>query len=392
MAEPNGAARVVVVVSHLGLGGAERQTLELLRQLRGTAWAPVRVICLSANVTPHGDDRARARLPPVDRLAEPADSISDAGVRSAVLSDRRTPTWFTPSIGSRADTAFWRSPRRARIISSIRNSHLPAGRVRRFALPLLIRRAAGVLVNSERGRQLVVRTCKVPPGRVALVPNGIDVDLLRNAAIPGTFRRELNIPPGSPVVAYVGRNARVKNIPRLLSVARKLLQANPDVRIVLAGEGLDPRLVAGTDLAAVPRLHCLGPRGDIPSLLCDATVLLLTSDSEGMPNVVLEALGSGVPVVATAVGDLAHILPERCGALVPPDTEQLVSAVLHVIGEAPAYRRAVEQHAAHIRATHSLQAMAAGTVDVWRRAARRARNDMVPSSRPEHGDRLTHSF
>ena len=380
-----------MVVSHLGLGGAERQTLELLRQLRGTAWAPVRVICLSANVTPHGDT--------VRELGYPLSIVSrssgfDLGrwraLRQLVRQENadvvHAVNWFASGYSILA------KPGRARVISSIRNSHLPAGRVRRFALPLLIRRAAGVLVNSERGRQLVVRRCKVPPDRVALVPNGIDVDLLRNAAIPGTFRRELNIPPRSPVVAYVGRNARVKNIPRLLSVARKLLQANPDVRIVLAGEGLDPGLVAGTDLAVVPRLHCLGPRGDIPSLLCDATLLLLTSDSEGMPNVVLEALGSGVPVVATAVGDLAHVLPERCGTLVPLDTEQLVSAVLHVIGEAPAYRRAVEQHAAHIRATHSLQAMAAGTVDVWRRAARRAPNDMVPSSRPEHGDRLTHSF
>ena len=121
----------------------------------------------------------------------------------------------------------------------------------------------------------------------------------------------MNIPGQSPIVAYVGRNARVKNIPRLLSVARQLLEAHPDVRIVLAGDGLDARLVAGTELAAHSRLHCLGPRDDVPSLLSDATVLLLTSDSEGMPNVVLEALGSGVPVVATAVGDIEQILPER---------------------------------------------------------------------------------
>jgi hypothetical protein len=46
--------RVVVVVSHLGFGGGERQTPQLLRQLRGTEWAPVRVICLSTSVSPHG--------------------------------------------------------------------------------------------------------------------------------------------------------------------------------------------------------------------------------------------------------------------------------------------------------------------------------------------------
>ena len=55
MGEFDSPVRVVVVVSHLGLGGAERQTVELLRQLRGTEWAPVRVICLSAQASPYGE-------------------------------------------------------------------------------------------------------------------------------------------------------------------------------------------------------------------------------------------------------------------------------------------------------------------------------------------------
>ena len=142
---------------------------------------------------------------------------------------------------------------------------------------------------------------------------------------------------------YVGRNARVKNIPRLLGVVRVLLRANADVRIVLAGDGLGPGLVAGTDLAVATRLFCLGPRGDVPSLLRDATVLLLTSDNEGMPNVVLEALASGVPVVATDVGDLARICCRRaCGALVPPDVEQLAAAILQAIADAATHRLAAE--------------------------------------------------
>ena len=87
-----------------------------------------------------------------------------------------------------------------------------------------------------------------------------------------------------------------------------------------------------------------------------------------MPNVVLEALAAGVPVVATAVGDLAQMLPERCGVLVPCDTEPLVAAVQRVIADAPAFARAVEGSSAHLRTTHSVEAMARGTVAVWRNA------------------------
>ncbi len=55
MSESGRPPRVVVVVSHLGLGGAERQTIELLRQLRDTEWAPVRVVCLSGRSRPYGE-------------------------------------------------------------------------------------------------------------------------------------------------------------------------------------------------------------------------------------------------------------------------------------------------------------------------------------------------
>lgn len=370
MAEPGDRVRVVVVVSQLSFGGAERQTLDLLRQLRGTSWAPVRVICLSANASPHGDAvRALGYPLSIVHRASRFDLGRSLALHRLLRRDAadvvHAVNWFASGYAVLA------KPRGARVISSIRNSHLPVGRVRRFALTRLIRRSDGVLVNSDRGRQLVVQTCKVAPARVSLVPNGIDVDRLRSAAPAGEFRQELGIPADAPVVAYVGRNARVKNIPRLLGVVRSLLQASPDVRIVLAGEGLDPRLVEGTDLANVSRLSCLGPRRDIPSLLRDVTVLVLTSDNEGMPNVVLEALASGVPVVATDVGDLAHMLPPSCGALVPPDVGQLSSAVLRVIADAPAYRRAAEQHAASIAATYSSQAMANRTIDVWRALALR---------------------
>jgi len=83
---------------------------------------------------------------------------------------------------------------------------------------------------------------------------------------------------------------------------------------------------------------------------------------------VLEALAAGVPVVATAVGDLAQMLPEQCGVLVPCDTEPLVSAVRRVIADAPAFAAAVEQYSTQLRATHSVEAMANRTVAVWQSA------------------------
>ena len=112
--------------------------------------------------------------------------MSVAGSRFDDCSGASGRGWCTPSTGSRAATRSSHNPGEPR--SSAAFGTVACRRdVRRSALPPLIRRAAIVLVNSERGRQLVIQACKVPPARVALVPNGIDVDLVRTTTLPGHF-------------------------------------------------------------------------------------------------------------------------------------------------------------------------------------------------------------
>ena len=371
MTLPPGPKRVVVVTSHLGFGGAERQTVALLRKLHGTPWAPIRVISLSDDVEAHSATLRELNYPiSIIRRRRSFDLVRCRELRGLLIRDEaevvHAVNWFASGYAILATT------RRARVVSSIRNSHMPAGVVRRCIFPRLVRRSAGVLVNSEQGRQMLLNECGMEPERITLVPNGIDVDHLRSTKRPGALRRELNIPSDAPIVAYVGRNARVKNIPRLLDVVSRLLPAHPRLHVVITGIGLGPEAIAATELAAVPRLHCLGPRHDVPSLLCDATVLLLTSDSEGMPNVILEAFAASVPVVATAVGDIPQMVPPGCGELSPPDAAQLTFAVLRVVANAPSYRCAVDRYSDYIQANHSVQAMATGTVNVWKTAALRA--------------------
>jgi glycosyltransferase involved in cell wall biosynthesis len=222
------------------------------------------------------------------------------------------------------------------------------------------------VVNSERGRQLVTAECHVPFDFVSLVPNGLNLDRVRQG-VPGSFRGQFGIPRDVPLVAYVGRNAKVKNIPRLLAVVRRVLSEQTSVHFVIAGEGLDDTIVAGTALERERRLHCVGAVDDVPSLLCDTSVLLLTSDSEGLPNVVLEAMAVGVPIVAPAVGDLPGAVPSSCGILVPPDVDKLANAVVKSLAtkvSSNCTRLAPE----HIARTWSTETMAKRTIAVWRGA------------------------
>jgi glycosyltransferase involved in cell wall biosynthesis len=166
-----------------------------------------------------------------------------------------------------------------------------------------------------------------------------------------------------PLVAYVGRNATVKNIPRLLAVVRRVLSKHPSAEFVIVGEGLNRTIVAGTALEYERRVHCLGIRDDVPALLSDATLLLLTSDSEGLPNVVLEALALGVPVVAPAVGDLPHLVTEDCGVLVAPDVAELTSAVMSTLAGLQWGNTLVRAN--HVAECHSIETMVTQTTAVW---------------------------
>ena len=364
------APSVAVVVTQLSYGGAERQTVELLRALRGTAWAPRQIICLSDEVKPYGST--------IRGLGYPLSVIPRAGgfdlrrslrLRRQLVKDGiaivHAVNWFA------AAYCLVSAPRGTRVVSSIRNSRMPATPIRRLVFRHLLRRSAAVLVNSESARHLVLDQCRVPADRLTVVRNGVDLERLRRAAVPGAVRRELGIAPGVPLMAYVGRNARVKNIPLLLDVADRLIASRDDLHVVIAGQGLDRHILANTKLDREPRVHCLGAREDIPSLLSDATVLVLTSDSEGTPNVVLEALAASVPVVATAVGDVAHLLPAGCGAIAPADADALASAVLRILSLGSAHKPGFDLYAKSIVENYSVPLMVSGTTDVWKQTAAR---------------------
>jgi glycosyltransferase involved in cell wall biosynthesis len=367
----NAAPNVAVVVSQLSYGGAERQTVELLKALHGTPWAPRQIICLSDDVMPYGST--------IRSLGYHLSVIPRSGgfemqrvrqLRRQLVEQRiaivHAVNWLA------AAYCLVSAPRGTRIVTSIRNSRLPATRMRRLLLRYLLRRSAAIMVNSESARTLVLDECGMSPDRVTLVRNGVDLERLRKAAVPGAVRRELLIPEDAPVVAYVGRNAKVKNIPLLLDVAERLLSSRLDLHVVIAGEGLERHILAGTNLAHEPRVHCLGARQDIPSLLSDATVLVLTSESEGTPNVVLEALAASVPVVATPAGDVANLVPPGCGAVVPAKVDALAAAVERTLSTRGAHQPAFDSHARRIVQSYSVPLMVSGTTDVWKQTATRS--------------------
>jgi Glycosyltransferase len=144
--------------------------------------------------------------------------------------------------------------------------------------------------------------------KLAVIPNGIDVGLWRNAA--PIDLSALGVRPGRRVMVYVGRLDEQKGLPPLFQELPAVFRDLPNHDLLLAGDGPQREQLqkSAGELGIADRVHFLGWRGDVPQLLAAADVLLLPSHWEGMPNVILEAMAAGKPVVATRVHGVAELL------------------------------------------------------------------------------------
>jgi sugar transferase (PEP-CTERM/EpsH1 system associated) len=179
-------------------------------------------------------------------------------------------------------------------------------RVRRMLAPLVTQ---FVTVSRDLARWLI-EDVRVPARKVRTIYNGVDTCSFspgdREAA-----RRGLGVPDGWKVVGTVGRLDPVKDHEGLIQAFARVPQDGP-VLLVLVGDGpLRARLataVARLDLQ--DRIRILGDRDDIPLLLRSFDVFVLPSVGEGVSNALLEAMATGLPVVATQVGGNQELVQE----------------------------------------------------------------------------------
>ncbi len=153
--------------------------------------------------------------------------------------------------------------------------------------------------------------------------------------IPGSqqqARRELQLPPDIPLVLWVGRIVPVKGLDVLVAATRRLASAVPGVRVYLVGDGPDaPRmraLVRRYGLDDVVHFVGMVPHDQLGRWYRAADVTVLSSHSEGIPNVLLESMACGTPFVATRVGGVPEIADPSVDRLVPAgDPPALASAL-----------------------------------------------------------------
>ena len=213
---------------------------------------------------------------------------------------------------------------------------------------------------SQRGLERYVCAGVVPVHRIEYIPNG--VDLSRFAPNPQERpqkRHTMNLHENFVWLA-VGRLEAPKDYPLMLNAFHQVYRQFPQARLLIIGDGMLrlalERQIA--DIELVNAVQLLGIRQDVPDWMRIADAYVMSSAWEGMPNVLLEAHASGLPVVCTDVGGCAEIVQHRVsGFLVPPgDADALAQAMIQMMSLSEAERQAMGQAGrAHVMANFEIE-------------------------------------
>jgi len=209
------------------------------------------------------------------------------------------------------------------------------------------------------------------PAHLVVIPNGIDLQAADRGDLVST-RAELGLPPEAHLALFVGRLEPQKGIPFLLDAAEEVVGARPDWHLVMVGDGPDREQLQQRTRASSrlrDRVHWLGRRGNVRSILNVVDLLVLPSLWEGMPNVVLEAMAARRAVVATEVeGSADLVVPGQTGWLVPPGQSiPLREALLEAASQADRLVTMGAAGRARVEAAFSMQAMISSYERLWAR-------------------------
>jgi len=177
-----------------------------------------------------------------------------------------------------------------------------------------------IVVPSPKFHRLLLEQKVKRP--IHVIPNGIDLSNFKVSKNPGSFRSRLGVGPDAPILLSVGRVDPEKRLDFLIDAFDRIADRQPEAHLVFAGDGSARKKLQehAASVKSSSRIHFLGmvSRAELPDLLRDATVFLSASTTEVHPISVIEAIASGLPLVA--VQDEAFegmILENENGHLTP---------------------------------------------------------------------------
>ncbi|WP_448525697.1 glycosyltransferase family 4 protein [Parathermosynechococcus lividus] len=358
--------RVLYIITDLSTGGAETMLFRLLERLDRKRYEPMVISLMSmGDIGP----RITALGIPVQALNMASGWHSPLGFSRLLRQIRRARPDIVHTWLYYADLLGGLAARLAGVSTicwGIRSSNLEPDKtrwttraVRHLCAALSHRVPRCIFSNSKTAKQLHI-ALGYAARKMVVVPNGFDVSRFKpDDDARSSVRAELGLSPTTLLIGMIGRYDPLKNHAGFFSAMSMVLPYFPQVHFVLAGKGIDSgnaelmQLIEQKGLSK--NTHLLGPW---PRLMASLDLLASTSHAEAFPNVIGEAMASGVPCVATDVGDCAYIVGD-CGRIVPAgDMTGFASAVREILNLSPAKRTALGESArAHVASLFEISAV-----------------------------------
>jgi glycosyltransferase involved in cell wall biosynthesis len=350
----NRPLKIIYVINRLNVGGASHHVITLAAGL--TAKGFETTIVTGRSIAAEGDISEYARdrgvrlivMPSMDRSRGVLSPFKDLWTVVALwrLFRRERPDivhTHTAIGGALGRVAAWlaRVPVRVHTFhGNILSGYYvkPLELAFRLVEQALARITTRLIVPTEFQASEMADEFKVAPAlKFAVVGLGMDLTLFQQEQEAGAFKREAGIDTDGPLVGIVGRLAPIKNVPRFLEAAKRVLDAKPDVRFAIVGDGPDREALERLSMerGLANKVQFCGWVANIGPVLRDLAVLALSSDNEGTPVTIIEAMAAGVPIVATSVGGVPTMLMDgAAGRLVQPgDAGQLADGILAAIDD-----------------------------------------------------------
>lgn len=329
----SGRIRVLFVIGELGRGGAERQLSELASRMDSERYEPI--VCCLAPPTGLSEAIKSAGVEVVSLHKQPG--IGFAALFQLV----RLVRMLRPAVvHSYQFSANWRGLLVGRmlrvplIISSVRNIDFHPG----LALTLLDR-FMGVFVdqvigNADAVRRFVVERHWIDDGRVHVVYNGVGYERL-DAAVRNHDLHSVEQPDRRLTVVKIASLTPKKDHSTFLEAARLVSQRMPGVRFLIVGGGRLQETVERRvrELGLQDHVELIGETSNVPGVLVDADVSVLTSLREGCSNALLESMALGTPIVATDVGGNRELVRDGIEGFIVPtgDAEAVAERIIQLL-------------------------------------------------------------
>jgi len=312
-------ARLLYLIVDLPVGGAEIHLLNLIKHLDRDRYSPT-VLCIGNN-GPIGEEIAKEGVPVTELglLRKGGDprivKLLREFLRREKISLVHSHLYHANYYGRMA--AFREG---IPAVCTIHNTYARPKVHRRLINRWLARRTARIIAVSGPVRDDIIRYDGVDPSKVVVIPNGVD---------PGTFdipltrveaREKIGIPAEHFLIGTVGRLEEQKGLQYLVDAVRMLREDGKQAFLLVAGSGREEmRLREQATRGGIENaVFFLGARRDVPELYRAMDVFALSSLWEGGPITLLEAMASGLPVVATPVGFVPEVVRDGVNGFIVP--------------------------------------------------------------------------